>query len=647
MQSFFLISVVLLATCVVADLMVRLMIRLAPVLGLMDLPGERRIHTKAVPRVGGVAVFLALLAGIGMLCGVGLLERFPSYLAAGDQLWWLMAGALVLVVTGVVDDRHDLSAWWKLGAEVLAATLVFVSTQRDFGGFMGFQVPWWVDYGIFVVWVVALVNAFNLIDGMDGLCGGLGFIATGILGLLSLVGPAKGDTLILAVMGIALLAFLRFNFHPARVFLGDAGSMLIGYLIATAGTLTVGRRAVVAGVLLPLLVAGVPLFDVMLAIWRRSARKLAYEGEGRVPRIFGADKDHLHHRLLSKGFGQRQVALLIYGIALLLSLIALLPVLAGTSYLAFSILGMIVTGLLGLRFIARIELVESREGMRAILFRPVNSGVVAIGYFMYDMAVLVAGVWFAMWLVGKVGAWGVSLRFQVVMISTFVACGLLGLRFGGAHSRHWARAGVADFVSWAGWLGCGLLLSFGFLSVFFHDLSYRVALTHLAGAGVATIGLLLPRCFGIVLRESAVVAGHRRHPAVDRMTKRTLLYGAGNLGELFVFSLGIHKGADWAEFSFVGFIDDKKELKGRVIRGFPVLGSLDEFEVLVARHRVGAVLVTMTELPAGAMSRLVELADAAGVEIYEWKAGLGVIGRAMKTGVVAVRSGGDNGTVED
>jgi O-antigen biosynthesis protein WbqV len=231
---------------------------------------------------------------------------------------------------------------------------------------------------------------------------------------------------------------------------------------------------------------------------------------------------------------------------------------------------------------------------------------------------------------------GWPLREKIITISTFVTCCLLSLRLGGASQRYWARGGVSDTVAMLGWLGCGIGLSGALVTVFLQDIKYWVAICHLSAAPLVVAGLLAPRVLAVVLRESAVVAHHRRGGKSRPEAKRTLLYGAGNLGELFVFWLGISRESEWSDLAVVGFIDDQEALKGRQIRGFPVLGGLVELEKLVARHRVDCVVVTMSRPQKGCMERLAAMAAALDVEVFEWRPEMGMLPHVEAKGIVQV-----------
>ena len=239
--------------------------------GAVDLPNERRPHKRPTPRGGGLAVVLGIYAACLTAVILSGSERSGSF----DLHWWrvFLPSSLILLVVGLVDDTRGLSAWKKLGGQVAAALWVALSGTH-FGNLFGYAIPPFLDPFLVVVWIVAVINAYNLIDGLDGLASGLAVIsATGLCGIL-LLGQMPGAILpLLALIG-ACLAFLRYNFHPATIFLGDTGSMSIGFILGVVSLQTFTKNTFFLSMAIPLLILGVPIYDALLAIWRRSVRRL-------------------------------------------------------------------------------------------------------------------------------------------------------------------------------------------------------------------------------------------------------------------------------------------------------------------------------------------------------------------------------------
>lgn len=608
---------VLIAVALISLVLTRLMIRWGPRLGLIDEPDARRIHTRAIPRAGGLAVYLAMLTGFTVLAVTGLAFRESLGL---PWLLHFVVGSLLLVGVGILDDRGGISAWLKLGAQVTAAFILVLGAPHGFGNIYGIEVPWLVDVGVHVAWVVLLINAFNLIDGMDGLCAGLGSIALLIMAGLSAAMGKWTDALIISVVVAALLGFLRYNFHPARIFLGDTGSMLVGLFIAAAGTETVGRTAVAAGLLLPLLVAGVPLADVGLAVWRRVMRRIAVSKPGQAAvRVFDPDRDHLHHRLLDWGLSQRQAAVLLYAVAGVVGLFALVPVIGGASLAGLAVVALAVIGLVALRYIAPLEFEASGDAARALVRRPIAPARASLLYLSYDLAALSLAALASCWLVHKVAREPVDVRASLAGAAIFVPCCFLGLRFAHAHTRRWMQASLHDFVEFFAWTGAAVLLSGGVLTLLAFDFSFRIGVFHLVAFSLMVPLLLAPRSIGVLVHHGLDTCRHRRQLRVPgHQGCRTLVYGAGDLSNLFFEHVRLSPSETWRDYSFVGIIDDHAGLHGRRFRGFRILGGIESLEEQVERHDIGCVIVASSVLPPARHAALEAAAARHRIRLLKW-----------------------------
>lgn len=292
---------------------------LAVRLGWVDPPSDRKVHPRPTPTAGGLAMFLGVMVALGV---ARVLPALADLRAASSELEAAALAALVVAVVGLVDDVRGLSAAGKLAGQVLAAgLLVLAGVQLLYFYFPGqgvlslspdLAVP------LTVLWVTAMVNAVNLIDGLDGLAAGMVAIGAVSFFVYLVFGPTATNepssaAVLSAIAAGAALGFLPWNTHPARIFMGDTGSGLLGVLMAAATVAGVGRNpfgpsggdlaAIAIPVVLPLLVLAIPFLDVVLAIARRMRRGLG---------IHHADKEHIHHRLMDIGHSHRQAVLLMY-----------------------------------------------------------------------------------------------------------------------------------------------------------------------------------------------------------------------------------------------------------------------------------------------------------------------------------------------
>lgn len=272
---------------------------------IVDQPDHlRKLHSHPVPRVGGIAIVLSYAASF--LITLALPFRY-SY-ALEEALPWifkLCLAAGLIFLTGLVDDLIGLKPIWKLGEQIVAALLAYAAGVQ-IHVLRGHPLELWVSIPVTVVWIVACTNAFNLIDGMDGLAAGVGLFATVTVLIAALTHQNLQLVIVTVPLAGALFAFLRYNFNPASVFLGDCGSLLVGFLLGCYGVLWGQKSAALLGMTAPLMAVAIPLLDVGVAVVRRLLR-----GQP----IFGADRGHIHHMLLNRGLTPRKVAVVLYAVS--------------------------------------------------------------------------------------------------------------------------------------------------------------------------------------------------------------------------------------------------------------------------------------------------------------------------------------------
>jgi UDP-GlcNAc:undecaprenyl-phosphate GlcNAc-1-phosphate transferase len=265
---------------------------MARILGVVDNPDERRINRRPIPRLGGLAIFL------------GILVPSLAFLDLSGEMRGILLGAAIACVVGAVDDFRGLSPPIKLGGQVLAAaipTAFGVWIDHFTLPFLGaVDLPAWVGVPLTIVWIVAVMNMVNFLDGLDGLASGVCAISGTTFAIISL-SLGKVDAAVLsAIVAGACIGFLRHNFFPARIFMGDSGALVLGFTLASISVAGLLKTASTVVLFLPLLVLAVPIIDTSFVVLKR----LKY----RQP-ISTADRSHLHHRFLNIGFGQRRAAL--------------------------------------------------------------------------------------------------------------------------------------------------------------------------------------------------------------------------------------------------------------------------------------------------------------------------------------------------
>ena len=279
--------------------------------GVVDRPdAKRKVHRYPIPRVGGLAIAVSYLLAY-------LLVRPEAGSPLAQQLslvWKLLPGAALAFAIGLLDDLFNLRAWWKLLGQLGAAGLAYWGGVRILS-IAGASTDAWWNLPLTLLWLLICMNAFNLVDGLDGLAAGIGLFAT----LTVFAAALMVHNMVLAAATLplagALLGFLCYNFNPATIFLGDSGSLLIGFLLGCYAVIWGNKSATLLGMTAPLMALSIPLLDVALAVVRRFLR--------RQP-IFEADRGHIHHRLLDRGLTPRKVVLVLYGLCGLAAAFSLL-----------------------------------------------------------------------------------------------------------------------------------------------------------------------------------------------------------------------------------------------------------------------------------------------------------------------------------
>lgn len=607
-------------SCVVlATLLTRVFITLGPRLGLVDIPDERRIHKGIKPRAGGLAIWMTLLVGFG------LLEFFGTSLGGRSSLnsQWItgfIAASAVLVLVGLLDDRFGIPARWKLLGQIVAVVIFFFSSGKVTGVVLGYSTHWVVDLSVTIAWTILLINAFNLIDGMDGLCAGLGVISCLCMAALSYSFGFFHDSVIILIMAGALLGFLVYNFHPAKIFLGDTGSMLVGFFIASIASVSVGERAAVVSLLLPLLVAGVPLFDVLFAVWRRTARAKAHSMLTTTSKnqLFEADKDHLHHRLLASGLSQRKAVWILYGAALLLAAVVAGPFILDERALGLSVTLLAVVTLTAFRYVAPVELRVSGDLLHLALKRPGNARMIEGLYFVYDCIVILIAIAVALFVENSaLVSFATFSDYWLIGLVILVSCSV-SLRLAKCQTRHWSRATLRDVIAVLMWLGVGLALSFTVSTFLSRDLAWSNLRVFVLVGVLSSVFLLLPRLVTAILRELIIDVQHRSLLRSKGIRDRMVIYGAGDLGELFLHHLKVTEPTQLAENRIIGFVDDNPNLKNKSMDGFKVFGGLEYLETLVSKFGISGLIVCIDKIECHKMSLIEETACKLGLKIIRW-----------------------------
>ncbi len=568
-------------------------------LGMVDKPDPRRINKVPIPRGGGVALF------------IGLFGSFVVYVLATGSRWVgsgvgvhplrmsVLSGIIFLI--GLADDKWGLPPKLKLLGQLVVAFATWC-----WGG-LGFSTLWPalpapVDCILTVFWIVGAVNAFNLIDGLDGLASGIALIATlGMAGSLMFVGKPDQTLFHFAFAG-ALIGFLRYNYNPASVFLGDSGSMLIGYLVATLPLATQTPNSFLVSVGVPVLAMGVPIFDTSLAILRRSIRHVILRREkreaaaGDSDRVMTADHDHLHHRILrSTGLNQRKTAWILY----LMTLVAVLFGLGGMMlksrsaglWLAAFAVGCVIV----FRDMARVELFDAGRLLasfardRATSARRRWAKLSVPFYVAFDVLALVAA-FFVMLYVMQFPVTKIECR---VALPIRVTASFAALIFFRTYVTVWSRAMTSNFARML--VACAAGAVAGSIGLCFapNVVPDGTAVADIAGATlvyflVSFLFLASARLARPLVRDVFYALDCSRLKG-RKDVSRVLVYGAGL--RYRTYRREFVRKTTSNDRIIVGLLDDDILLRGQYVGGIKVYGTLIEAPEIINRVNADAVVI--------------------------------------------------------
>ena len=535
--------------------------------GLVAAPRRDRWHSTPTPLLGGLAIYAAFLAG------------FWFFGPRTTGAYAILGGGTLLAITGLVDDILHIKPYTKLVFQLIAASILV---------YFGLRLPF-VEYQILnnvltIFWLVGITNALNLLDNMDGLAGGVSVIACAFLAMTFLLNGQTAEAVLPAVLGAAALGFLVFNFNPASIFMGDSGSMFLGFLLSGTALLSdSGRFRHLTSVLLtPVLILMIPIFDTCIVTITRklSGRPISQGG-----------RDHTSHRLVALGVSERRAVLLLYLFAAVSGALALMVRLMSVTVMmglvpAFALL-VVFLGL----YLGKVRVYEEGEeppqGMRIINAIADFSYKRRIFEVLLDV-VLMTLAYYAAFLL----RWDGNLPEEqsAIFLKTLPLVIIIQISFflfGGVYRGLWRYVGITDFltISRAVTAGGAVSMLVVFIEYWFRGPSRAVAL----------LNVLLLLVFVSASRLSfrlfrALIVGR---PKLDPHATPVLIYGAGDGGELLIREILSNPDHRYAP---VGFIDDDDRKAGKLIHGYRIFGS-QHLPHLVRTYGVSEVLISTFKVP--------------------------------------------------
>jgi UDP-GlcNAc:undecaprenyl-phosphate GlcNAc-1-phosphate transferase len=542
--------------------------RTAPAFGAVVPPRADRWHSQPTPTMGGIAIAMAAVLGFSAVV---------SYVA-GDMLptAWLPIplAAIAMFVVGVLDDRLQLSPLAKLVSSlIIGAFLVFSLARRPDNG-----LPWTYTL-VGTIWFAGVCHAFNLLDNMDGLAGGVAVIAA--LCLAWLLPSALGPPILVLMLALAgaLIGFLYWNRPPARLFMGDCGSLFIGAAIAGATLMPVlqERTAFPWASIVVVMVLVVPLFDTgFVLVLRRLAGRSATRG----------GTDHVSHRLVSLGFSERSAVRILYLLGILGGLTGLALVMGGIEQMIpVAALFAVVVTLVGI-YLARVPAYDDAQDFKALersSFAPLLKDLTFrwhAGEVMLDLVLIVACYYFAYRLRFEGQTLDHFLPYFTASLPVVLGCKLASLYGSGLYQRSWETFSLRDIAVVLRGVLTGSVLSV-LAAAYFYRFEGFSRVVFIMDALLLTVAIVATRAS---FRSMSLVAASR-----SKRSRRVVVYGAGAFGQLIVREMRANP--DWS-MNPVAFIDDDPTKAHRWIMGVPVKGALSELEETLRRYKVDEVILS-------------------------------------------------------
>ena len=568
-------------------------------LGMVDKPDPRRINKVPIPRGGGLALVLGVFVSYSLFVVFTGRPALQTVATASDALYWkIVALGSLLAAIGYMDDKVSLPPKAKLLGQVLVAALVWA------WGDLGFRRLWphlpaWVDCALTVFWITGAINAFNLIDGLDGLASGIALIAT--LGMGAATAIVHNPQAILFHLAFAggLLGFLRYNYNPASVFLGDCGSMFVGFVLSVLPLVSQTGDSFLVSIGVPLLAMGVPVFDTFLAILRRTLRGIINRrdttnvGNGKM---MTADADHLHHRILRMvGSNQRKAAWILYLATLFLVAIGLLNLLFDAHNAFIWVVAVGVVGAVAFREMSQIELYDAGRLLNEVAHARRNpqrhrwTRFAVPFYLVCDVFAIAASFLLCCWILRA----PLTREMLSCDLPARLICILSVLVVFGVYRTMWSRAMIINYVILAGACLLGVALGGSLLTYFAQPLKNGLAFCILFFV-FSFSGMVFVRFLRGLVRDifySIEFSRLKTRPDVTRI----LVYGSGLRYRAFRRELVRQYLTN--NRLVVGFIDDNVYLRGKYIGGLKVFGSINEAPRIIARTGAEAVVITCLMTP--------------------------------------------------
>lgn len=587
-------------------------------LGALDFPDERKVHRRPIPQLGGLSLFLTFHLVFFLASRLEFFAFPPQFLQTINYAYLLAASAIVFAM-GAADDFWRISPTLKILFQSIGGLIISFTPFRvqeisfPFGSLeLG---VWAIPFTI--LWVVAITNALNLLDGLDGLAAGTTFIVSLSIFAIGLLNENTGSPIFCIILAGTALGFLRYNFHPASIFLGNSGAYFLGFMLSLLSLQSHAKNTTAVVMLIPLLLLGLPLMDTVLSVLRRllkPMRIVKVNGTHQDRKIialdkwslFQADREHIHHRLLQLGFTHSRAVIFLYSISLVLGMIAFSSVYFSNLNQALLLFAIGISSFIGIKKLQYSDMQVLRNGTLLPLFSaPWISQRIVKTFF--DMGAIAFAYYLSLFLRYEGKIEGTARQYFLETFPIVIAVQMTVFFLAGLYRGAWQFGSVIDFVK---------VGKAAFLACFGSALCLWV----IPGPGgwnwtIWVIDFHLIFFLILALRSSFPILEYF-YETNHAPKKKILIYGVGQSGfhalKEFIQNPRLN-------LSPVGFIDEDGRIPSASVTDYPLLGSVDSLERIFQQNDIQEVIVAQNDIPPERLSLLADICRSHGVTLRRFQ----------------------------
>ena len=577
--------------------------------GVLDLPGERKIHDQPIPRLGGLAIFIVFNLVVLITSQIDFFF-FPIDFLKKIHFWWLFLASAIVLGLGAVDDFRRVPAAVKFFFQIIAGLILALTCSKidvvalPFGTFkLGI---WSIPATVF--WVVAITNAINLLDGLDGLAAGTSFIICLAMFGISLLNQNIGIALISIILAGSILGFLKYNFHPASIFLGDSGAYFLGFILAVLSLQGGLKGTTTIAILIPIIALGLPIIDTGISMLRRLLKSLhimEVDQERNVVKffyldgwsMFRADREHIHHRLMEIGLTQKKAVMILYGVSIILGGIALSSVYFKNINYALLLTAIVVASYIGIRKLGYSEVQILSNGALLPLFDTpvVNRTILRV---FVDMAIISISYYLA-FLLRFEGNFSYVKNYYLTTLPLVLTTKTVIFHVAGLYRGAWRYTNINDLMRMVRAVVLGCIASAFLL--------WMIPGFGIQSRAVLLIDFNLLLFFVVGARSSFRILEHLHATKNHVQGRNVLIYGVGKDG---AYALKEFLNNPNLDLKPVGFIDDDFRNQGKEVNGFPVLGTIDSLENLLGKVTISEVILAISDISKEKLERLSQICSS-------------------------------------